>query len=406
MSKTNDKKELIYLVTELAQKLGRTPTLYELSKMKKIGERKIRTAFGNYSSLLKEAHLSQPIVSYNKPEFLKQKIKQLKEENELLKADLNDANKTKLGNDKIRTIIGLCNAKEFGESPEWLKPPKKYTKTMGTPNLFISDVHFDEIVNESQIQYVNKYNREIAISRLKIIFQNSIDILKGQFINPSYDGFALHLGGDLLSGIIHEELRETNEDSISRSILLLTDLLIEFIEHLLKNFNNVLVTGVVGNHGRMSVKPHFKNRSFDNYEWFVYQYLMRYFKNNNNISFIIPEGSDAVFQIYNKRFLLTHGDQFQGGTGISGLMAPLMLGLHRKRQRQAQIQKPFDIMMMGHWHQYIHTDSYIVNGSVKGYDEYAFNYNFPFERPQQAMFILHPINGVTWRAPILCGENK
>ena len=59
-------------------------------------------------------------------------------------------------------------------------------------------------------------------------------------------------------------------------------------------------------------------------------------------------------------------------------------------------------MIVGHWHQYIHTRTLIVNGSLKGYDEYAYTNNFSFEEPQQAMWINHPRHGITFRMPVNC----
>jgi hypothetical protein len=59
-------------------------------------------------------------------------------------------------------------------------------------------------------------------------------------------------------------------------------------------------------------------------------------------------------------------------------------------------------MMCGHWHQYIHLSRLIVNGSLKGYDEYAYQNNFGFEEPQQALFVVHPRHGITYRMPVNC----
>lgn len=393
------KQEIIKLIQEISKKLGRTPTFYDFIARSKVGERQCRR-HGGYLKLCREAGVAKPTAD-NTAE-LKYKLEELQQVNQTLRADLADAEKQALSHSKITDILGLTKDKVGQDVPEWLKPAKTYKGALGIANLFLSDIHFDEVVKPEQIQYSNAYNREIAVKRLRWTFQSAIDLLKGCFANPRYEGFGLHLGGDLLSGNIHEELAETNEDSTARSLLLLTDLLIEFIEAAKDEFGMVFVTGVVGNHGRMHHKPRMKNRVYDNFEWLIYQYLIRHFKDDSKVSFLVPDGPDALFQIYNTKFLLTHGDQFHGGTGISGLMAPLMLGMHRKQKRQNQIQKPFDIMMMGHWHQYHHTDSFIVNGSVKGYDEFAHQLNLPFERPQQALFIVHPENGVTFRCPVLC----
>jgi hypothetical protein len=61
---------------------------------------------------------------------------------------------------------------------------------------------------------------------------------------------------------------------------------------------------------------------------------------------------------------------------------------------------------MGHWHQYLPSPSLIVNGSMKGLDEYAFINNFGHEVPQQAMAIITPEHGITVQAPIFCQNRK
>ena len=334
--------------------------------------------------------------------------KKLKDEISGLHKDLREAERATLTSESLMSVIHSTNQHNFGAPPSWLTKKEKKGFTHGIPCLFLSDIHFDEVVQPSQLSGVNEYNREIATKRIQHTFNTSIDILFNRTVNPKYDGMVIALGGDLLSGNIHEELAETNEDSIQRSLLVLTDLLIGGIELHLKYFNNIFIPCVVGNHGRLHQKKRMKNKVFDNYEWLIYQYLKRYFKDDKRVSFLIPDGPDAHFKIYDQGFLLTHGDQFRGGSGISGIFTPLMLGRSRKQQKAQAINLNFDVMMLGHFHQYIHTNQLIVNGSIKGYDEFANEFNFMFERPQQALFINHPKNGMVLRTPILCDsyQNK
>ena len=48
------------------------------------------------------------------------------------------------------------------------------------------------------------------------------------------------------------------------------------------------------------------------------------------------------------------------------------------------------MVIMGHYHQYISIKGAIVNGSLKGYDEYAMGNRFAFEIPKQALWFTHP----------------
>lgn len=269
------------------------------------------------------------------------------------------------------------------------------------PTLFLSDLHFDEIVYPEQINYINQYNREIAIKRLNYMVDSSINILT-KHMKLNYDGFVFALGGDLLSGNIHEELRENNEAPILDSILVLTDLLIHQIEKLKKVFKKVFVPCVVGNHGRLDKKPRMKNKVIDNFEYILCKSIERHFSKDKDVSVIVSPSSDLNFEIYNTKFLLTHGDQFKGGNGIAGVFSPIMRGDAQKRKRNNAIQNNYDVLMIGHFHQLITTKNIIMNGSVKGYDEYSFNSNFSFENPQQALFLTHPKFGINYILNIQC----
>lgn len=338
------------------------------------------------------------------PLTLEERIEAKKFKDELagLHKDLREAEKQAMTSENLMGVIHGTMEHDFGKPPEWLTKKKSKNSTSGIPVLFLSDIHFDEVVQPTQLAGVNEYNRDVATKRIQHTFNTSIDILFNKTKNPKYDGMVIALGGDLLSGNIHEELAETNEDSIQRSLLALTDLLIGGIELHLEYFDKIFVPAVVGNHGRHHQKKRMKNKVFDNYEWLIYQFLQRHFKDDKRVTFLIPDGPDAHFKIYDQGFLLTHGDQFRGGSGISGIFTPLMLGRARKQQKAQAINMNFDIMMLGHFHQYIHTNQLIVNGSIKGYDEFANEFNFSFERPQQALFVNHPDNGMVLRTPILC----
>jgi predicted phosphodiesterase len=207
-------------------------------------------------------------------------------------------------------------------------------------------------------------------------------------------GFVLALGGDLLSGNIHEELRENNEAPILVSVINLANLLATVIEKIQKELKvHMFIPMVIGNHGRLDKKPRMKNKAEDNYEYILFHMIAKHFVNNKNITCHIPSSADAYYTIYDTKFCLTHGDSFKGGNGIAGIFSPIMRGDLKKRHVQQAVQNPYDVLLIGHFHQLITTKSLIVNGSVKGYDEYAYNMNFGYEDPQQALFLTHPLYG-------------
>lgn len=286
--------------------------------------------------------------------------------------------------------------------PKWTVAPSKSTHGItGVPTLFASDWHFSEVVRAAEIGGVNEYNIAIAKDRVKTMIAITIELLRKHLANGKYPGIVFVLGGDMLSGDIHEELQQTNEVETMPALLDLVGVLSWCITTLADEFGHVFIPCVTGNHGRTSRKPRAKRRNHTNFDWLLYNILAGRFADDKRVQFLIPEGPDAYYKIYNTRYLLTHGDQFRGGDGMIGALGPIARGDKKKRSRNGQTDRNFDVMILGHWHQYIHMNRFIVNGTLKGYDEYADASNFDVEPAQQALWITHPDHGITFRAPIL-----
>jgi len=283
--------------------------------------------------------------------------------------------------------------------PDWLiRTPKE--DVSGVPTLFASDWHWAEIVDPKQIGGVNQYNITISQQRARALIETAIDLLNNHLKNPEYPGIVFALGGDMVSGDIHEELMATNEVEIMPTVLDLFGVLTWCITTLADQFGKVFVPCVTGNHGRNTHKIRAKGRNFTSFDWLLYSFLAKRFEADDRIKFLIPDGPDAYYSIFGHKYLLTHGDQFRGGDGMIGALGPIIRGDHRKRSRNAQIDQDYDTMLLGHWHQLIQLQRLIVNGSLKGYDEYANQNNFPYEPPRQALWITHPQHGITFSAPV------
>jgi predicted phosphodiesterase len=285
--------------------------------------------------------------------------------------------------------------------PKWMaRPPRKGEKT-ATLVTMLSDCHFDEVVNPAELGFRNAYSRAIAEMRLARYFEQVVRLSRDYLTGMTYDGVVLCLGGDLISGDIHEELSQTNEAQALDTVLHWSSKIAGGIELLADEFGKVHVPVVVGNHGRRTRKPKAKGRARDNFDWMIGQLIARHFDRDSRVTFEIPDGTDCMVKVYDTTILLTHGDQVSGGGGIGGIWPPIMRMAAKKRVRHQ-----FDFVMMGHWHQLImaSTAGLIVNGSLKGEDEYAATMNFAPERAQQAMFTVAPHYGVTFSAPVIVDD--
>jgi len=310
--------------------------------------------------------------------------------------------------ESVREKIGLYETIHSSpvKPPEWLAPKKAAKDHVAIPCMMLTDVHWDETVTPEQIDNVNKYDHDIAEMRLRRAFKRSIHVCRDYMAGVRYTGFQLFLGGDLLSGIIHEELRESNRGTIIQSILTIAPQLTAGIKLLAEEFGQVNIDAVVGNHGRRTLKPVSKNRAQDNFDWLVYKWVSERLADDKRITMRVADAPDAHVQVHDVNYLLTHGDQFKGGSGISAAFAPLLLGVHRKTRRQAAIGRPFRTMVMGHFHKsiWMPEDGLIVGGSIIGYNEYAYQQNLTPEAPQCALWLNTPERGITVHAPVFVSD--
>lgn len=320
-----------------------------------------------------------------------------------LETELRRANSVNSEVEIVKDVIGVYSRKvsELHVPPFVVNPINK-PSAPGVPTLMLSDWHGGERVFPSQINGVNAYNVDIMRARVKMLVDSTLHLL--DIISPKgdYPGIVIPLGGDMISGNIHEELTATNELNSMPAVLEMYSILVGVIESFAGRMKNVFLPCVTGNHGRDTRKMWGKDRHHTSFDWLLYQFLARRFEGDKRITFYIPDGPDAFYKIYDHAYLLTHGDQFRGGDGMIGCLGPILRGDHKKRSRNAQIDMEYDTMIMGHWHSYIHHSRVIVNGSLKGYDEYAYANNFGFEAPQQALWITHPKYGQTFRMPVYC----
>lgn len=325
-----------------------------------------------------------------------------------LKARLATAEKESIDAEYVkRKIIGLRDAPV--EPPEWLlRLPASGRVRAGrqVPTLLASDWHWGEVVDPRQINGVNEYNLTIAQRRARALIERTVMLLKQYMVDTSYPGIVFALGGDMLSGDIHDELSQTNERPTMPALLDLMGVLIWCIRTLADEFGHVFIPCVTGNHGRNTKKPRAKQRAYTNFDWLLYQFLSKTFEGDKRVRFLIPDGTDAHWAVFGHRYCLTHGDQFRGGDGMIGALGPIARGDHKKRSRNGQIDLGFDTLLMGHWHQLMMLQRFIVNGSLKGYDEYADANNFGFEVPQQALWITHADHGITFSMPVHLEEPR
>lgn len=393
--------------------INSTSNLKDAAKALNVTERTLYTYRKKYDILNLNGN-KEAFTITQEPETINQKIEKEKIDSKL--NDLRNENKKllkelALKDEQIQGIWDVKNSFDFRGTgnPDWLKYTKGSNLEKSIPTLFCSDEHWGEVVNPAQVNKVNEYNSVIARKRYNNLINNYLSVLNEHLQNVDCDRMILALGGDNISGDIHDELSLTNDLTTMEAVY-------DYVEHKEKGIKELLASGfkqifipcVRGNHDRNTEKTHSKNILETSSAYLVYMFLQKIFAGDKRIQFSIARGMDCLYQVNNHRMLLTHGDQFKGGNGIGGITIPILRGFYKKQANYAQTGNNFDSLAIGHFHQFtsINNGQVIINGTLKGFDEYSQKMGFSYQEPCQSMWLTHSQRGITIQLPIYCEEKK
>lgn len=282
------------------------------------------------------------------------------------------------------------------EVPNWTLPSRSSKKISNNiPVLLVSDIHYGENVNPSEIPNGNCYSPRVAETRWNRLITNTISKIRSKEKKPK--GIVICFLGDDISGDIHDELRETNFKTPIDACMDVAGQKVKMLKAFEKEYGKVWVISVMGNHGRTTKKPQSKEIGSHNYDTLIAAMVKKQLEENKNISFYIPKSGEAYFELYGYNFLATHGDRIgsRGGQGFIGPSATIARGQHKTRQAYAQIGKPIDWVLLGHFHTPMLLEHTIANGTLVGYSQYARDLKIEPEYPSQTLFYVDETYGMT-----------
>jgi hypothetical protein len=252
-----------------------------------------------------------------------------------------------------------------------------------------TDWHVEERVDPATINGLNEYNLEIAQFRAHNFFRNLLWRLRycqGNGRN-SIEKMILWIGGDIITGYIHEELQESNYLSPTEATLFAQDLFWSGIDLILKEsgLKEIIVLCSYGNHGRTTIRRKHSTAAKNSFEWLMFHSMAQRYKGNKRIKFHIADGSHLYLDVFDKTIRFHHGDDVKYYGGVGGLSIPM-----RKAHDSWNASRHADITVVGHWHQLVNLEYAIVNGSLIGYNAFAQSIKARYEPPQQGVFLLEP----------------
>jgi hypothetical protein len=284
--------------------------------------------------------------------------------------------------------------------PKWMAP-KRITKAhRATALLMLSDLHLDEVVDLAEMSGMNEYNRQIAERRLENVIDGTVKLTSTYVAGVTFDGIVVALNGDILTGEIHDELARTNEAPTTASVTHWVPRLASALTYLADHFGKVHVPCTDGNHDRTYKKIPAKQRAESSFAWVVYNWLADMLRDDDRITFSITTAPGQVYPIYGTVFHQSHGDAFRSAGGVGGLYPSMLKHILRLDAMWGTQGHKVDCHLFGHWHQYLSGPNFIVNGSLKGYDEYARGAAFGYEPARQALAIVTPERGIVQQMPV------
>lgn len=323
---------------------------------------------------------------------LKNKLSQSKQECKWTQALLKEKSK------QLDAILGIKD--KIGEhAPKHIKI-KQATESESVAVLVGSDWHIEERVDPKTVDGVNEYNLEISNSRVEKFFQNGLSMIEMCRGRTRIDTLVLGLLGDVITGYIHEELAENNYLSPVEAVFKGYSLIRGGIDFLLTEgkLKKLIVPCCVGNHSRTTRQMRISTSVKNSYEWLLYQFLAKDYRNDERVKFQIADGYFVFMDIYSTKFRFHHGDDVKYQGGVGGLTIPL-----NKAIAQWNKMRRVDIDVLGHWHTRLNQRDAVVNGSLIGYNAYSIFIKASYEPPSQNFFLVHPQYGKTVEIPIMVG---
>jgi len=314
-------------------------------------------------------------------------------ETEALRKEL-DLERTRLG-----VLAGLSKAQ-----PDALTelPKLKGVNHQGAFVLLCSDWHVGERVDAASVGGRNEYSPTIATRRVDKLIDGARWMIEAWRQGPAGYGWKLEevvvwLGGDMITGMIHEDLQESNWLSPTQEVVLAQELCLKVIESLAQHegIKRVVVPTSWGNHGRDTPDRRVSTGWKRSYEWLLYQMIAKRYEGHEKIK--VLSGIDEItrIKVLGKTIRFNHGDQFNFKDGVGGITIPA-----RKWLARLDATEPADVTCIGHWHQYWDMGNLIVNDSLIGETPYSQRLA-PHHPPSQVCFLVDAKFGKRMSTPLL-----
>jgi len=265
------------------------------------------------------------------------------------------------------------------------------------------DWHAGEVIRHESVNGINSYDIAECERRVHRYFQKAVELIRWYSELSPVKELWLPLLGDLVSGDIHAELRESNEASASEAVLLVQDLLHAGITYL-RNATKlpIIIPTVPGNHGRSTDKIRIKTDTRNSWEQMLYRSLARYYNSNPGVDVRVGEALLNEQEIAGRYVRFLHGHVIRYYGGVGGISVPV-----NKAVQAWNDIKSADFTIFGHYHAFQwYYPRWVSCGCIVGASEYSVWIRAPWQHPSQTFISIDPEYGMTCAMPIFVKQPK
>lgn len=284
----------------------------------------------------------------------------------------------------------------------WERLQKKPSRG-ATAIVALCDWHVEETVDPETIDNLNAYDLSIAEARIKRCGEKVLYLLDFARHVAKIEELVVWLGGDLITGYIHEELMEGNSLSPTEACLFVQDMVVSLLSLFANKagVKRILVPTSYGNHGRTTQRPRIATGYKNSYEWMTYHQIAGAMRAESRVAFQISKGYHNYLSIQGHDVRFHHGDAIHYQGGVGGISIPVNKAIAAwNKSRRVSID------LFGHWHQYLDQWHSVACGCLIGYNAYANRIKADFQTPTQTLVLIDRDYGKVMALPIFVEPGK
>jgi hypothetical protein len=297
------------------------------------------------------------------------------------------------------TIAGLTGIEAVRRNGVPKTVRKKHDATMV---VLLSDIHAEERVDPDTVNGLNDYSLDVCDQRMSELMERFAVLLEHERRLAKIDRVVVWLGGDFISGHIHDDTAELAQLAPLTATRWIGARLRGFLDAVSENAREVIVATNSGNHGRSTEKLRIGTELEHSFEQNLYL-TMAAAESRKNVRWQVGTGYLNYLDLDGFLIRFHHGHAIKYGGGIGGITIPT-----NKAIAAWDAVKRADLTCFGHWHQFqwLRAGRYVANGSVIGHSAYATRIKAAYEPPCQACIVIdHGRREVTKAMPIYCDRD-